>query len=197
MSKTVEFFYDFSSPYTYLASKRIEGVCERNGAALEWRPFLLGGVFNEVGFVPAIEIHNKFEYIKTDTANCAKIYGIDFNFPELFPLHSVKGMRGAFAAAELNKIAEYSHRLFDLYWQEGKDINQDEVFIPALKELGIDTEWFLGRIAEQEIKDKLRQSTSEAVSRGVFGAPTFFVDDKMYWGNDRIDHLERYLGNNV
>lgn len=193
MGKTVEFYYDFSSPYTYIASCRIEKICLDNSAELEWKPFLLGGLFNELGMTPAREIDNKFAYIKEDTRDCAGYYGVEFKFPDLFPLNSVKTMRGAFAAAEQGKLAEYNHEMFRLYWTEGKDLNNENILRDALAALGIDPDWFIGRIGEQEIKDRLREETSKAARRGAFGAPTIFVGDKMFWGNDRLDFVDAFL----
>ena len=197
MGKKVEFYYDFSSPYTYIASTRIEKICEDNGAELEWKPFLLGGVFNEIGSIPAVQIDNKFRYLRQDFEESARYYGADFNFPELFPLNSVRSMRGAFAALEQNKLVEYNHEMFRLYWIQGIDLSKAEILGEAVSKIGIDSEWFVNRIAEQEIKDNLREETNIAVQRGVFGAPTMFVDEKMFWGNDRLDFLDRYLKGQV
>ncbi|HKQ33507.1 MAG TPA: 2-hydroxychromene-2-carboxylate isomerase, partial [Thermodesulfobacteriota bacterium] len=171
MGKKVEFYYDFSSPYTYIASTRIEKICEENGAELEWKPMLLGGLFNDTGVKPAKEIENKFAYIKLDTKDSAKRYGVEFHFPEVFPLNSVKTMRGAFAAAEKGKLTEYNHQMFRLYWTEGRDLSKDDVLMEAVAGVGIDPDWFMARISEQEIKDKLREETSKAAARGAFGAP--------------------------
>jgi len=193
MAKKVEFYYDFSSPYTYIASTRIEKLCDENGAELEWKPFLLGGVFNEIGSVPAVQIDNKFRYLRRDFELTAEYYGVDFNFPELFPLNSVRSMRGAFAADEKGKLVEYSHEMFRLYWTEGLDLSKAEILGEVVGNVGIDPDWFVNRINEQDIKDKLRDETNIAIERGVFGAPTMFVDDQMFWGNDRLDYLDRYL----
>ena len=124
MSKTVEFYYDFSSPYTYIASKRIEKVCHESGALLVGKPFLLGGVFNEIGSIPAAQIENKIKYLRQDTVNCAEYYGVPFNYPEIFPLNSVRAMRGAFAASEQDKLVEYNHLMFDRYWTRGSDLSR-------------------------------------------------------------------------
>ena len=193
MSKKVEFYYDFSSPYTYIASTRIEKICEDSGAELEWKPFLLGGVFNEIGSTPAIEINNKIGYLRQDIERVAKYYEVDFAYPDLFPLNSVRSMRGAFAADEIGKLVEYSHAMFRAYWTEGADLSKPDVLAPAVSNIGIDADWFINRIGEQDIKDKLRDETNIAIKKGAFGAPSVFVDDKMFWGNDRLDYLERYL----
>lgn len=193
MGKKVEFYYDFSSPYTYIASMRIEKICRDNGAELEWKPILLGGLFNDTGVKPAREIENKFAYVKQDTHDTAKRYGVEFHFPALFPLNSVKTMRGAFAAAEKGKLTEYNHEMFRLYWTEGRDLSNDDVLREAVAGVGIDPEWFIARIGEQEIKDRLREETSKAAARGAFGAPTIFIGEKMFWGNDRLDFVDEYL----
>ncbi len=197
MKKKVEFYYDFGSPYSYLASTQIERICEKYGAELEWRPFLLGGVFKESGNRSPLEVPNKKAYMIKDLANWAKHYGLQLNVPDLFPLNSVKPMRGALAAKEKGRIRDYTHNLFRLYWIEGCDLNQDEILKNAVSEIGMEVDWFLQRIGEQEIKDKLRDETAEAVKRGAFGAPTFYVDEKIFWGNDRLIFVEEWLKENL
>lgn len=197
MKKKVEFYYDLSSPYSYLASTQIETICEKHDAELEWKPFLLGGIYKETGNRAPLEVPSKKAYMIKDLADWAKHYGVELNFPDLFPLNSVKPMRGALAAKEKKKIRDYTHKLFRLYWVQGKDLNQDEVLRDALNELGIDMDRFFQRIKEQDIKDKLRDETDEAAKRGAFGAPTIFIEDKMFWGNDRLMFVEEYLKGNL
>jgi 2-hydroxychromene-2-carboxylate isomerase len=197
MRKRVEFYYDLGSPYSYLASTQIERICEEYDAELEWKPFLLGGILKETGNRAPLEVPNKRAYMVKDLANWAKRYGVQLNFPNLFPLNSVKPMRGALAAKEKGKIRDYTHNLFRLYWIEGRDLSQDEILKNAVSEIGMDANWFLQRIGEQDIKDKLRDETAEAVKRGAFGAPTFYVDEKMFWGNDRLIFVEECLRGNL
>jgi 2-hydroxychromene-2-carboxylate isomerase len=197
MRKRVEFYYDLGSPYSYLASTQIERICEEYDAELEWKPFLLGGVLKETGNRAPLEVPNKRAYMVKDLANWAKRYGVQLNFPDLFPLNSVKPMRGALAAKEKGKIRDYTYNLFRLYWIEGRDLSQDEILKNAVSEIGMDANWFLQRIGEQDIKDKLRDETAEAVKRGAFGAPTFYVDEKMFWGNDRLIFVEECLRGNL
>src|ERR1700757_2274802 len=181
MKKKVEFYYDLASPYRYLASTQIERICEKYNAELEWKPFLLGGVYKETGNRAPLEVPNKKAYMIKDLSDWARYYGVEFNFPDLFPLNSVKPMRGALAAREIEKIRDYTHKLFRLYWVHGEDLNNDEVLKGALNEIDIDPGWFFSRIGEQDIKDKLREETSEAVRRGAFGAPTIYVGERMFW----------------
>lgn len=197
MKKRVEFYYDLGSPYSYLASTQIERICEKYDAQLEWKPFLLGGVYKETGNRAPLEVPNKKAYMIKDLYDWAMYYGVRLNFPDLFPLNSVKPMRGALAAKERDKISDYTHHLFRLYWVEGRDLSQDEILKSAVTEIGIDAGWFLQRIGEQYIKDKLRDETAEAVKRGAFGAPTFYVDGKMFWGNDRLIFVEECLKGNL
>jgi len=197
MKKKVEFYYDFASPYSYLASTQIEKLCEGCNAGLEWRPFLLGGVYKETGNRAPLEVPSKFDYLKKDLKDWAKYYRIELNFPSLFPLNSVKAMRGALVLRGLDKFNKYNHSLFRLYWVNGKDLSNDEVLKEAVAELGIDPERFIEKISRQEIKDRLREETAEAARRGAFGAPTFFVGEEMFWGNDRLKFLEEYLKGNL
>jgi 2-hydroxychromene-2-carboxylate isomerase len=193
MKKKVEFYYDLSSPYSYLASTRIEEICERYGTELEWKPFLLGGAYKESGNRAPLEVPNKKAYMIKDLQDWGKYYGVPFNFPKIFPLNSVKPMRGALVAKEKGKVAEYTHKLFTLYMVDGKDLNQDDVLRDAVSKLGMDADWFMRRIGEQDIKDGLRKETDELVKRGGFGAPTFFIGERMFWGNDRLLFVEEYL----
>ncbi len=197
MKKIVEFYYDLGSPYSYLASTQIDRICEEYNVDLKWKPFLLGGVYKETGNRAPLEVPNKKAYMIKDLADWARYYGVRFDFPDLFPLNSVKPMRGALVAKEKGKIRDYTHKLFELYWIHGKDLSQDEALESAVRELDIDAGWFLQRVGEQDIKDKLREETSEAVKRGAFGAPTIYVGDKMFWGNDRLIFVEEYLKGNL
>jgi 2-hydroxychromene-2-carboxylate isomerase len=196
LRKKVEFYYDLGSPYSYLASTQIERICEKYDAELEWKPFLLGGILKDTGNRAPIEVPNKKIYVVKDLEAWAGYYGVPFNFPELFPLNTVKPMRGALVAKEVGKITDYTHKLYRLYMTEGRDLNQEDVLKNAVSELGMDVDWFLKRIGEQDIKDELRKETDEAAKRGGFGAPTMFIGERMFWGNDRLIFVEEYLREN-
>jgi 2-hydroxychromene-2-carboxylate isomerase len=193
MRKKVEFYYDFSSPYSYLASTKIEGICAKYGAELDWKPFLVGGVHKETANRAPLEVPSKKTYMIRDVKDWASYYGVEFNFPDLFPVNSVKSMRGALVTKELGRVKDYTHKLFNLYWIRNEDINRDDILRLGLTELDMDYELFMERIKEQEIKDGLRKETAEAVRRGAFGAPTIFLGDRMLWGNDRLLFVESYL----
>ncbi len=197
MAKTLEFFYDCSSPWTYLAFSRIEDVARRHRAALKWKPFLVGGVFNAVN--PSVyesrerPVKPKERYYARDLRNWAGFYGLKIGQPSVFPVNSVKAMRGAFVAEEHGKISPYSRRVFESYWGEDRDISQDSVLREIVGEVGLDEADFFDRIGRPEYKHKLRANTDELIERGGFGSPTMFVDGAMYFGNDRLILVEHEL----
>ncbi|MEE9280899.1 MAG: 2-hydroxychromene-2-carboxylate isomerase [Myxococcota bacterium] len=194
----LEFFFDCSSPWTYLAFHRIEEVCARAGASLIWRPILVGGVFNEAN--PSVyeqranPVPVKARYYSKDLADWASHYGIAIGQPPVFPVNSVKAMRGAFLADEKGCLPEYARAVFEAYWGDLDDISQDDVLRAIVRRVGLDEEEFFERIARQETKDRLRANTDELIRRGGFGSPTMFVDgDDMYFGNDRLELVRAAL----
>ena len=192
---TVEFFFDYSSPWTYLAFDRIEEFCEKNGAELIWKPFLVGGVFNKVN--PSVyqrrenPVPPKDNYYRKDMNDWARYQGITLIKPSVFPVNSVKALRGAFVAIEEGKISEYSRGCFSAYWTNDKDISQEDVLQPIAESAGMDGEAFMAKITEESIKRKLFETTDEIIAREGFGSPTFFIDeDDMYFGNDRLELMQ-------
>jgi len=192
---TIEFFFDYSSPWTYLAYDRIEAFCEKNTAELVWKPFLVGGVFNKVN--PSVyqrrenPVPPKDNYYRKDMHDWARMQGIDLIKPSIFPLNSVKALRGAFVAIDEGKISAYSKGCFKAYWTDDQDISQEEVLRPIAETAGMDGEAFMAKIAEEPIKRKLFESTDEIIAREGFGSPTFFLDkDDMYFGNDRLEVMQ-------
>lgn len=193
---TVEFFFDYSSPWTYLAFDRIEEVCAETGAELVWKPFLVGGVFNKVN--PSVyqrrenPVPPKDAYYRKDMHDWARFQGLTIGKPSVFPVNSVKALRGAFVAIEAGKISDYSREVFKAYWTDDKDISQDDVLRPIVESVGLDSRDFFQKIAAPDWKQKLFDTTDELIARGGFGSPTMFVDkDDMYFGNDRLE-LMRY-----
>ena len=189
----VEFFYDFSSPYSYLASTQVEGLEKRTGVPVVWRPFAVGFVFKETGNAMTASVPAKGKHMLKDLERWAEFYGVPFHWPSLFPLKSTPALRAALAAEEQGKLRELSRAFFHTYWVENQDPTQPEKIKELAGKLGLPGEKILARAEEPEIKDKLRANTSEAVRRGAFGAPTFFVGEEMFWGNDRIEMVERHL----
>ncbi len=194
----VEFFYDYSSPWTYLAFTRIEALCERLDAELVWRPILVGGIFNTVN--PSVyeqrqhPVPAKARYMAKDLHDWARLYDLRLRFPPtVFPVNSVKALRGALVALEHGCIGRYSERVFRAYFGEDRDISRDEVLREIAVDVGLDPEPFFAAIASPAYKERIRANTEECVRRGGFGSPTMFLGDDMYFGNDRLVLLEAAL----
>jgi len=188
----IEFFWDPVSPYTYLASTRIEALAQRVGARLEWKPFLLGPVFEAIGNRPNIAIAPKGRYMLDDLALLARHLGVPLQQPQPFPTNSVHANRAALAAPA-DQLPAFARALMRAYWGEGRDIGRPEIVLAVAAECGLDAPTLAERAQSPEIKTRLRELTDEAIARGVFGAPTFFVGGRMYWGNDRMDLMEAVL----
>ncbi|MFZ0246779.1 2-hydroxychromene-2-carboxylate isomerase [Candidatus Binatus sp.] len=197
MPKKLEFFYDCSSPWTYLAFTKIEDVARRHDAELIWRPILVGGLFNTVN--PSVyesrakPVLVKSRYYVKDLGDWARFYGLKIGNPTVFPVNSVKAMRGAFVANEHRVIARYSKRVFESYWGEDKDISKDDVLREIVRETGLEEKEFFTKISSDEYKAKLRENVEELIARGGFGSPTMFVEGSMFFGNDRLPLVEHEL----
>lgn len=182
---TLEFFYDFVSPYSYLASTRVEAEAARVGGTVRFRPFLLGGVFNATGNKAPIEVAAKGRHMATDLGRWARRLGVPFAWPAKFPVLTVLPLRAAFAADRAGQLVPYTHALFRAYWAEGRDISDPAVVQEAATRAGLDGAALVA--AAPGFKDALKAQTQEAVDRGSFGAPTFFVGQELFVGNDRLD----------
>ena len=202
MMPRLEFFFDCSSPWTYLAFTGVRPLCERLGEGIAWRPILVGGVFNAVNKEVYAHRANpnprRMAYAKKDCSDWADHYGIVIGQPPIFPINSVKAMRGALIAIEEDLLVPYAERVFRSYWGELQDIADDAVLGGVAKECGMDPEPFLARMQQPSAKAALRANTDELIERGGFGSPTMFVDKTdMYFGNDRLALVERALRRNA
>jgi 2-hydroxychromene-2-carboxylate isomerase len=196
--RTVELFYDVGSPWTYLAFSKIEALAGEHAADLVFRPILVGGVFNAVNEdvyrMRANPNPRKARYHAKDLQDWAQLYGLTIRWPSVFPLNSVKAMRGALAAEERERLVPWSRACFEAYWGRDEDLAQDAVLEKLAVRVGLDPGWLLARIAKPEIKERLRANTDELVARGGFGSPTLFVNQTdMYFGNDRLPLVEAAL----
>lgn len=199
--KRVDFFYDFSCPYAYLAHTQIEAVCARAGAELAWRPMLLGGVFQAVGTVQvpfASMSTSKARHNAFDMMRWADHFGVPLSMPPTHPNRTVLALRATIAADEA-AIPRASKALFAAYWVLGRDVSQPAVVREALDGTGLDGAALVARAEDAAIKAALRTRTAEAVAHGVFGAPAFVitapgVSGDLYWGQDRLDFVEKALG---
>jgi 2-hydroxychromene-2-carboxylate isomerase len=197
-SMRVEFFFDCSSPWTYLAFVGIQPLAARHGVAIEWKPILVGGVFNavnqEVYGARANPNPLRHGYMLKDLQDWAAYYGLEIGWPAVFPVNSVKAMRGALVALDEDLLVPYATRIFECYWRELRDISQPDVLAGVASAVGMDAASFLQRIELPSYKERLRENTAELVRRGGFGSPTLFVDgEDMYFGNDRLPLVEQAL----
>jgi 2-hydroxychromene-2-carboxylate isomerase len=194
----IEFFFDCSSPWTYLAWHNIQPMAKELGAEITWRPILVGGIFNTVN--PSVYAQRekpvplKARYMKKDLADWARSAGLAIKMPPtVFPVNSVKAMRGCIWLGSKDMVP-FAGAVFAAYWGNDKDISQDAVLTDICKNVGIDPAKFLAGIGEQAIKDQLKANTEEVVARGGFGSPTIFVDKTdMYFGNDRLPLIREAL----
>ena len=186
----LEFFFDCSSPWTYLAFHNIQPLAKELGVEINWRPILVGGIFNTVN--PRVyasretPVPLKARYMKKDLADWARSAGLKIEMPPtVFPVNSVKAMRGCIWLGK--DMVPFATAVFEAYWGEDKDISQDAVLTEVCNKAGIDPQKFFTGISDQAIKDQLKANTEEVVARGGFGSPTIFVDKTdMYFGNDRL-----------
>ena len=187
MKKHIDFYFDVVSPYSYLASSLIDEVVNRNNAKLNWKPILLGGIFKAIdgvmapGLVPV-----KKPYLIKDLERLSAYYKIPFNMPSDFPIRTVLAMR-VLSGLPQKKIPQSAHSLFKAYWSDNKDISDPEVVSKLIDYESVE------RASIQKVKDTLFRTTEEALKRGVFGAPTFFIDNEMFFGHDRINLIDERL----
>jgi len=188
----IEFFFDCSSPWTYLAFHNIQPLAAEFQEAVIWRPILVGGIFNTTNpTVYASRAHpvaEKARYMQKDLQDWARLAGLSIKMPpSVFPVNSVKAMRACIALEARGALAPFARAVFELYWAEDQDISNDDVLTEACRRIGVEARAMLAAIAGQPVKDQLKTNTHEVVARGGFGSPTIFVDhDDMYFGNDRL-----------
>jgi len=194
-AKTIEFWFDFGSPTTYLAHTQLPGIARDTGARLDYVPMLLGGVFKATGNQSPVTVPAKGRWMGHDLQRFARRYGVPFNFNPHFPINTLTLMRGA-AGLQLRRPADFL-RYLDVVeramWETPKNLGDPAVLAATLAEAGFDADEFVALAADPEVKAKLVATTEEAVARGVFGAPTFFVGDAMFFGQDRLDFVREAL----
>jgi 2-hydroxychromene-2-carboxylate isomerase len=195
----VEFYYDLVSPYSYLAYGQLGRICEENGVALVLRPMLLGAVHKEAGIKAPIETKLKARYQARDIRRWAEYYGVPLRFPAPFPFRTLKTMRAAMFLRERGELEAFTDAAFALYWEEGEapkgfeEVDEDAPISAVARRTGAEPEEVLEGAASPGAKQDLKDATSEALQRGVFGAPAFFLGDEMFWGNDRLHFVEAAL----
>jgi 2-hydroxychromene-2-carboxylate isomerase len=193
MARTLEFYFDYGSPYSYLADTQVEAIARRAGATLARKPMLLGGVFKATANHSPAEMPQKSKWSGFDMPMWARHYGVPFQRNPFFPVNTLALMRGA-AAAQIDGLFERYHpAIYKAMWVDGRNLNDVNEVASVLTSAGLDAAKFGARIQDQDVKDRLKATTEEAVARGVFGAPTSFVDNMMFFGNDRLPFVEMAL----
>ena len=197
----IEFFFDCSSPWTYLAFHNIQPLAKEFGEDITWRPILVGGIFNTVN--PSVYAQRetpvplKQRYMLKDLNDWARSAGLSIKMPPtVFPVNSVKAMRGCIwlSRESAKDMVPFARAVFETYWGEDKDISKDEVLTGICHKVGVDPQAFLASIGAPDIKDQLKINTEEVVARGGFGSPTIFLDrTDMYFGNDRMPLIREAL----
>ena len=195
MSKTVEFYFDFGSPTTYLAWTQLPTICAETGATLLYRPMLLGGVFQATGNASPVTIPSKGRFMLQDLQRYAKRYQVPMQFNPHFPINTLTLMRGA-VGLQMRRPADFERYVAAVYhamWVEPQNLGDAAVLAAALQRAGFDVEALLALVNDPEVKARLVANTEEAVARGVFGAPTVFVGPQMFFGQDRLDFVREAL----
>jgi 2-hydroxychromene-2-carboxylate isomerase len=195
MSGRLDFWFDFSSPYGYFASERIEALAGRHGRRVDWRPMLLGPVFKRVGTAPLTGIPLKGEYAKHDLARTARFHGIPFRLPARFPVATQAPGRIVtwLARTEPQRVTDAVHALFRAYFVADRDISDPRVAVAVAAEAGCDAQAAATALEDPSIKDAFRAEVEAAMARGVFGSPFVIVDGEPFWGFDRFEQLDRWL----
>ena len=186
MTKLLEFYFDFSSPYAYIGYKEIKRLEKKNSLKIKYMPVFLGGLHNSAGITPAAFNDFKSKYMIDDTKLICEKKNISFNFNSYFPIKTVNFMRGVLIAKndDIEKI--YIEKIFNSIWKDGLNMNDQIVVNKVLKNIDLNPEIFLEKASNQKIKDKLRKLTDDALKKGIFGAPTFMVNKKIFFGQDRL-----------
>ena len=187
MIKPLEFYFDFISPYSFLAHKQIRKIENEEGIKIIYKPVLLGGLHNLHGIKAPAFIPAKAKHMVRDCKLIAEKNNISFKFNAYFPIRSLNLMRGVLVAEEDNIKKYYIDNIFNTIWQDGLNMNDTIVIQKILQNLNINPKTFSLRTTSSLIKDLLRKKTNEAYEKGVFGAPTFVVNNKIFWGQDRIE----------
>lgn len=195
MSEPIEFYFDFSSPYSYIAAEVIDGLAEKYGRKVKWRPILLGVVFQKTGQPLLVNVPLKGEYSMRDFARSARYHGVPFTFPAKFPLSTVSAARAYYWLHGQNcqKARDFARAVFRAYWVDGRDISDLAVLQDIAAALGIDGAALAAGIATPEIKERLKAETDTALAKGMCGAPYFVVDNEPFWGADRLPQIEKWL----
>ncbi len=188
MTKFIDFYFDFSSPYAYIGYKEIKKLEKKNPFKIKFMPIFLGGLHNAAGITPAAFIKLKSKYMIEDTKLVSKKKNISFHFNSYFPIKTINFMRGVLIAEKDNSEKNFIEKIFNAIWMDGLNMNDPIVINKVLKNIDLNPEIFLKKVSDQKVKDKLRKLTDDALKKKIFGVPAFVVNKKMFWGQDRLSY---------
>ena len=186
MIKAFDFYFDFGSPYSFLAHKKIIKIEKENSIKIKYKPVLLGGLLKSAGIKANADIPIKGKYMIRDCKLCAEQDGVQFKFNSYFPIITLNLMRCVLVAEKNNFKQNFVNKVFDAIWEDGLNLNDNLIVEKLLKNLDINPENFLMEAIEPKIKNELKKRTDEAYNNGIFGVPTFMINNKIFWGQDRL-----------
>ncbi len=196
MAEPIDFYFDFSSSYSYIGQHKLQQLAEEHGREVQWRPVALGAIFKSLGSGPHLRETPKGTYVWMDVERSAAAAGLSYHWPTPFPFNSLMAARIFYYLEQKDeaKAIEWARAVFDASFGQCRDCSDPSELAQVAGDLGLDSGKLLDAASQDDIKQKLKQVTDEAMQKGVFGAPTFFIGDDMYWGADRIDQMHRDLG---
>jgi 2-hydroxychromene-2-carboxylate isomerase len=196
MAQPIDFYFDFSSPYGYLASTKIDSLAGRHGRAVVWKPILLGAVFKITGAQPLPTLPLKGGYAMRDIERSARFHGVAYNKPARFPIATQAPARAFYWLNERDALyaKKLAQALYYAYFFEDRDISSPEIAADVAASIGLQRDEVLAALGDTAVKDKLKSEVDDAVKRGVFGSPYIVIDGEPFWGIDRFDQIERWLG---
>ena len=195
MSDPVEFYFDFSSPYGYLATAEIDALAAKYHRTVAWKPMLLGIALKMTGNKPLVDVPMKGEYMRRDVPRTAKRLGLPFVWPEKFPFAAIAASRAFYwlAARDETKAKLFARAIFAAYFGHGRNVDTPEAVAEVASHLGVARDELLAALQDPAVKDKLKVETDAAIAKGVFGSPFFIVDGEPFWGQDRLPDVARIL----
>ena len=195
MAAPIEFYFDFSSPYGYVASAKIDAIAAKHGREVLWRPYLLGVPFKKAGIQPLVNVPMKAEYSLRDFARNARFHGVEYRHPTRFPTGTTAAVRAYYwiESTDAARAKAFAQALFRVYFIDDRDISDPETSVAVAATLGFAADTVRAALADDAVKNRTREIVDAAVAKGAFGSPFFFVDGEPFWGSDRLDQIERWI----
>jgi 2-hydroxychromene-2-carboxylate isomerase len=195
MPAPIDFYFDFSSPYGYFASKLVDGIAARHGREVAWHPMLLGAAFKIVGTLPLVDLPLKGDYARHDFPRVARFHGVPFTIPSKFPVGSLAPSRAFYWLHDRDPVLakQYAQAIFAAFYVQGRDISDPAIALAVASESGADSAALSTALAEPAVKERLKSEVDAAIAKGIFGSPWFIVDGEPFWGVDRLPMVERWL----